>query len=382
MRKLVVFVSALMLCTVLHAQDNVRVVSRQLKEGGFAFYAANPNLYPVQLEISFPRYINLKSSVKLPFRGVLKSGAPKTFLFSVKPGRRGRYGYSMSYLVTPGDPSMKPDPKAVYRLPFAHGGKHKVGQGYFGTFSHSSKYGEYAIDFDMKVGTPILASRAGLVVEIKQDSRIRGLTSAYAKHGNYILIYHKDGTFARYLHLRYAGCIVRPGDRVRAGQKIGYSGNTGWTSGPHLHFQVSRPVRGRLVTMPTDFLLYNGKKGRLTPGRYYYGWQPGGKKFGRIFGRQLKNSSFESYSKRISFTGDVKIRTKQIDDTVILYAVNGMKKKVNIKVEASSMQNTRSTKTLPYSRFIPPLTEVFLFLIRSADPTRPWSYGYRYSYSW
>ena len=378
--KIILF--CLLLLTPLSAQEKVKVVSKQIKGGGFAFYAANPYLYPVQIEISFPRFTNLKSSVRLPFRGVLKAGAPNTLLFSVKTAKQGRYGYSMSYLVTPGDPSMKPDPKAVYRLPFAHGTKHKVGQGYFGTFSHSSRFGEYAIDFDMKEGTPILASREGLVVEIKQDSSIRGLTSAYAKHGNFILIYHKDGTFARYLHLKYRGCIVRPGDRVRAGQKIGYSGNTGWTSGPHLHFQVSRPVPGRSITIPTDFLLYKGKKGRLTAGRYYYGWQPGKSAFRRTFGRLLSNKDFTDHRKRAPFTNDVKIRTRQIDDTVILYAVNGKKTKVTIKVEASAMRNTSSTKQLPCSRTVPPLTEVFLFIIRSADPTKQWSYGYRYSYSW
>ena len=212
----------------------------------------------------------------------------------------------MSYLVSPGDPTAVPDPNAVYLLPYKHGTKHKVEQGYFGKFSHSSRYGEYAIDFDMKVGTPILASRGGLVVETKDDSNIRGLSRSYAKYGNYILIYHTDGTFARYLHLKLGGCIVKPGDRVIAGQTIGYSGNTGWSSGPHLHFQVSRPIKGRTITMPTDFLLYNNTKGRLQNGKYYYGWQKDGKPFSQVFGRSLTDADFSSHKKKDSIYRDSK----------------------------------------------------------------------------
>jgi len=381
MRKLLIF-SVLVFTTALFAQERVRVVSRQLPKGEYAFYAANPYLYPVQLDIRFPRYINLKSDVKIPFHTVLPPQSSRKKLFTLKPAGTGRYGYSMSYLVSPGDPGMQPDPDVIYSLPFAHGTKHKVGQGYFGTFSHSRRTGEYAIDFDMKVGTPVLASRAGLVVDTKDDSNIRGLTSSYAKYGNYILIYHKDGTFARYLHLRYNGSIVRAGDRVRRGQKIGYSGNTGWTSGPHLHFQVSRVIKGGLQTIPTDFLLFKGQKGRLTPGRYYYGWQAGKKIFSRIFGRNLKNSGFNRHLRATGYTGEVKIRTKQIDDAVILYGVNGMKKTVTIKVEPMNMRNAVCTKKLPYTREMPPLKEVFLLIIRSRDPAKQWSYGYRYSCSW
>ena len=63
-------------------------------------------------------------------------------------------------------------------------------------------------------------------------------------------IVHDDGTMALYAHLREGGVLVRVGQRVEKGQQIGLSGNTGFTSGPHLHFalQVNRDMR--LVSIP------------------------------------------------------------------------------------------------------------------------------------
>jgi murein DD-endopeptidase MepM/ murein hydrolase activator NlpD len=58
-----------------------------------------------------------------------------------------------------------------------------------------------------------------------------------------ISVLQVDGTYAEYLHLRHGGTVVKPGDRVVAGQLIGYSGNTGWSSTPHIHFHVYVPIR-------------------------------------------------------------------------------------------------------------------------------------------
>ena len=66
-------------------------------------------------------------------------------------------------------------------------------------------------------------------------------------------ILHDDGTFALYAHLNWNSIRVNPGDRVQAGQYIADSGNTGFSSGPHLHFAVQRNLGMRVESMPVTF---------------------------------------------------------------------------------------------------------------------------------
>lgn len=66
----------------------------------------------------------------------------------------------------------------------------------------------------------------------------------FDKYNNFILIRHEDGTLAHYCHLQQGGVVVKPGQIVNAGQHIGYSGNTGFSSGPHLHLCIFRTLDG------------------------------------------------------------------------------------------------------------------------------------------
>jgi murein DD-endopeptidase MepM/ murein hydrolase activator NlpD len=99
---------------------------------------------------------------------------------------------------------------------------------------------KYAVDFLVPIGTPIYAAASGTVVWIKDDSKVGGENKKkYWNLGNRIVIKHKNGEYTAYEHLKYKGVVVKVGQKVRKGQLIGYSGNTGWsTIGPHLHFEV------------------------------------------------------------------------------------------------------------------------------------------------
>jgi murein DD-endopeptidase MepM/ murein hydrolase activator NlpD len=97
-----------------------------------------------------------------------------------------------------------------------------------------------SIDFAVPTGTRIYAAADGIVVRIKDDSNMRGTSLKYWALGNYIDIKHANGEFTWYEHLKFKGVLVKAGERVKKGQVIGYSGNTGFTTGPHLHFQVNR----------------------------------------------------------------------------------------------------------------------------------------------
>lgn len=92
------------------------------------------------------------------------------------------------------------------------------------------------IDFATPVGTPVAATKSG-VVTIADSSGWNG------GYGKTILINHGDGLASRYGHLSQVD--VRVGEHVTQGEIIGYSGNTGRSTGPHLHFEVR--INGRVI---------------------------------------------------------------------------------------------------------------------------------------
>ena len=80
----------------------------------------------------------------------------------------------------------------------------------------------------------------------------------YGARANLVRILHDDGSMAIYAHLRENGVMVRVGEKVSLGQLIGYSGNTGYSSGPHLHFCVQVNSAGRLISIPFRMVGPNG----------------------------------------------------------------------------------------------------------------------------
>jgi murein DD-endopeptidase MepM/ murein hydrolase activator NlpD len=127
----------------------------------------------------------------------------------------------------------------------------KIGQ-WFNQGSHKDwkDNGEdmtYSVDFLLPEGTEIIASRSGKVIKVK-DSGKKNYSGkdekkgeeAYKNHMNYIEIKHGDGTYASYSHIKHKSSLVKVGDKVNQGQVIGLSGNTGWSSVPHLDFNIYR----------------------------------------------------------------------------------------------------------------------------------------------
>lgn len=134
------------------------------------------------------------------------------------------------------------DPAAAYRLPFLEGQSYAVTQAYGGKLtSHSNRENLYAIDFAMPVGTPVAAARGGVVIDATLRHQEGGFDIRFLDKANTVAIAHDDGTVAEYAHLSHGAEFVKLGQRVAAGDVIGHSGNTGYSSGPHLHFIVSKP---------------------------------------------------------------------------------------------------------------------------------------------
>lgn len=158
------------------------------------------------------------------------------------------------------------DSSFAYGLPYKNGKSHLVVQGYFGRFSHKNRI---AIDFKMKKGTEILAARSGVVIRMKEDGNKGGWNKKYLRDGNYIVIQHDDNSRSGYWHLKNNGVLVNIGDTVRQGQVIGLSGNTGYTSFPHLHFMVwGFNEKGQWRQIPNRFHTSKGIK-YLRPFHWY-----------------------------------------------------------------------------------------------------------------
>ncbi len=157
------------------------------------------------------------------------------------------------------------DTSYLYSLPYKEGEKHLVVQGYFSVLSHKNRA---ALDFKMKVGTPITAARNGVVTRVKQDGKKGGWRRKYRKDGNMVIIQHDDGTRAGYWHLQHNGALVEVGDTVKQGQEIALSGKTGLALFPHLHFLVWNNRGGQWKQVPTRFKTAKGER-YLKPFKYF-----------------------------------------------------------------------------------------------------------------
>lgn len=145
-----------------------------------------------------------------------------------------------------------------YKAPFTPGTTTKVGQGNCGTFTHGCGGSqEFAFDMGNPLNTPLHASRGGLVTALDESlSANCGDNDPNTPWcpGNTLTILHEDGTRGWYVHFPMNGISVAVGDRVLRGDQIGVVGNTGFSTGPHVHFQAndlpgtSMPMRFQTFT--------------------------------------------------------------------------------------------------------------------------------------
>ncbi|HUF68332.1 MAG TPA: M23 family metallopeptidase [Longimicrobiales bacterium] len=154
-------------------------------------------------------------------------------------------------------------PDCLYRVPFAGGFPRFIAQGNSTndpTASHCivNENGDpciqrYAFDFGAALSTPILAARGGTVIAAESQFVANCANTCGTCPGtNLIFILHQDGTLGQYFHMEPGGVFVSQGAKVLRGDLIGSVGNTGCSSGPHLHFHVV-PNAGELFTMPISF---------------------------------------------------------------------------------------------------------------------------------
>ncbi len=151
-------------------------------------------------------------------------------------------------------------------LPYANGTKHNLGQGWFGSYSHNNTGAEHALDFDMVDGvTDIHAVKSGTVMAVKEDSNTT--CSSNCSDANYVEIDHGNGFYAKYLHFAYNSVDVTVGQEINSSTYIlGKAGNTGWSTNPHLHFEIVDFEENCTVEYTFDTV---GSGGNLTTGTEY-----------------------------------------------------------------------------------------------------------------
>ena len=155
-------------------------------------------------------------------------------------------------------PSLPPASPNAYRLPWACGQEYNVNQGnngdLCGRLGNHTGIEEFAWDFGLPMRTPVVAVRAGKITlaetpsppgsECYQgcpgqggaDLEQQACCSKCLYSANKVNVQHADGIISSYSHLDEV--VVAVGQKVAAGDLIGYSGTTGCSTGPHLHFQI------------------------------------------------------------------------------------------------------------------------------------------------
>ncbi len=155
--------------------------------------------------------------------------------------------------------------QSPYVLPYPVGTAYVVYQGYPPTV-HSPSF-KFAIDFTMAQRTVVTAARAGIVQYVQESYEDNDYET---DHDNVVVVDHRDGTFARYVHLVKNGALVERGEQVARGQTVGLSGATG--SGiAHLHFDVTTGCSQKNIcqTIPVCFSNTSPHRDGLQRGQTY-----------------------------------------------------------------------------------------------------------------
>ncbi|SDU35571.1 peptidoglycan DD-metalloendopeptidase family protein [Halopseudomonas salegens] len=232
--------------TIEEPMESAVYVQTRTHPGGETLIVHNDLFAPVEIELSVSKVEHISNAPEEPIRWVIPP-RDQIRLLTLHPTGTGtpRFEHRLRYAM--GDPRAE-HRQSHYPLPW-QGGPFRKSQGPGGRYSHTGPKGRYAIDIAMPEGTPILAARDGMVVRVRNHQRGRGDNPA----GNYVRLLHDDGTMSVYLHLQHRSITVAEGQRVRAGTIIARSGNTGNSTGPHLHFVVQKNVGLDTVSIPFDF---------------------------------------------------------------------------------------------------------------------------------
>jgi Membrane proteins related to metalloendopeptidases len=234
-------------------KPEVRLLQRAAANG-VMLIAQNTYFGPVQLAFRVHPIENVSSDTKRSGLTVLPPRSDTELVFVGKSAEQVDLRFDSEFQFIPGQPGAEHRPTQPYRLPYALSSLIRVSQAYPVVRTHNDPQNQYAVDFVMPIGTDVFAARDGVVIEVASDFFEGGTDiEVDGPRANIVRVLHDDGTMALYVHLNWNTIRVVPGQRVRRGEYLADSGNTGFTTGPHLHFVVQRNEGGALVAVPLEF---------------------------------------------------------------------------------------------------------------------------------
>ena len=214
--------------------------------------AANSCLCVVTLRVSIVQSDFAAIPKGANYQATLEPGVRQTLVNVPRPSS-GKGQLEFNWRAALGSPKAVHNPPRPYRVPFAVGSTFTISQAYPTRVTHVTPDSQFAVDIALPDGTPVYAARAGTVINVHHDSFRGAALAVMLDQANLIEILHDDGTIAVYAHLQWNSIRVRIGQRVARGEYIANSGNTGFTTGPHLHFAVLRNSGAGDVSLPIQF---------------------------------------------------------------------------------------------------------------------------------
>lgn len=237
--------------------------------GGVMLIAKSTYFAPVQIAFRVHPIENVSAATHRSGLAVLPPRSETEVVFVGKSVEQVDLRFDSEFQFIPGQPGAEHRPEQAYRLPYALSTSVRVSQAYPVVKTHGDAASQYAVDFVMPVGTDVFAARDGVVIEVASDFFESGTDyEVDGPRANVVRVLHDDGTMALYVHLNWNTIRVVPGQRVRRGEYLADSGNTGFTTGPHLHFVVQRNEGGALVAVPLEFAGPNGPETLVTGETY------------------------------------------------------------------------------------------------------------------
>lgn len=227
---------------IAQPDQTVKVTYERSSKGDVTFYAETDSYMPYTVTLSFPQLTNASYAEGYVHEAAIQRG--KTRLLSLRPSNADApIGFSYRYSYRAGNKFLKPDTNFVYLLPLAEGKtvkvKYLISMERF--LDKEKPKRQVGIAFRTTAGDTVFAARGGLVTEIKDYSASTSEGTFFQAKENYVVVCHKDGTFARYKLFQDGGIFVSPGDEIIPGQPMGIIGGENYEQGSHLRFSIYCP---------------------------------------------------------------------------------------------------------------------------------------------